>query len=144
MVNIVDPTKIINDVVETIDDNVYSRAEHEADLTSRLLIDQQSDNWLSKAIRPIITLWAMAINSVIWAGLLFTPNTVDDTVVITAGGVLTSAIGFYFYSKRSERITAKKMAASIQIEKIRAKSDVRQARKDARLRRRQERKEGDS
>jgi hypothetical protein len=57
---------------------------------------------------------------------------------------LTSAIGFYFYSKRSERITAKKMAASIQVEKIRAKFDVRQARKDARLRRRQERKEGDS
>ena len=144
MAGIVDPTKIIDDVAEAIDDNVYSRAEHEADLTSRLLIDQQSDNWLSKAIRPIITLWAMAINSIIWVGLLFTANTVDDTVVITAGGVLTSAIGFYFYSKRSERITAKKMAASIQVEKIRAKFNVRQERKDARLRRRQERKEGGS
>jgi hypothetical protein len=89
----------------------------------------------------------MAINSVIWAGLLFTPNTVDDTVVITAGGVLTSAIGFYFYSKRSERITAKKMAASIQVEKMRAKFNIREERREARLRRRLEKleaKEGEN
>lgn len=138
---VIDPTKVIDDITETLDDNVYSRAEHEADLTSRLLIDMKSDNWLSKAIRPIITLWAMAINSVIWAGLLFTPNTVDDIVVITAGGVLTSAIGFYFLSKRSERVTSKKMAASIQVEKMRAKFNLREERKNARLQRRLEKSE---
>jgi hypothetical protein len=87
---------LIDDVLEAVDDNIYSRAEHEADITSRHLADMSSDNWISKAIRPFITFWAMAINTFIWVWAIVTQTWPDPTMTITAGGVLTSAIGFYF------------------------------------------------
>jgi hypothetical protein len=94
-------------VLDTVDDNVYSRQEHEADVTSRHLADMSSDNWLSKTIRPFITFWAMAMNTFIWVWSIVTQTWPDSTITITAGGVLTSAIGFYFYSKKVERVVAK-------------------------------------
>jgi len=140
--------KVVDKVLDVVDDNVYSRAEHEADVTSRHLADVSSDSWLSKAIRPVITGWAMAVNTFIWVMMFISDKPVDSTVVITAGGVLTSAIGFYFYSKKVERVVAKKAAATIQIEKMKAKFAIREdkqelklAKKDARIERRKARKE---
>jgi hypothetical protein len=147
LTEIIDPLVIADNVIEAVDDNVWSRQEWEDALTARHLADVNSDSPLAKAIRPIITIWAMAVNTVIWMGLLFTENTLDSTVVLTAGGVLSSAIGFYFYNRRVEKITARKVAASIQIEKLRARSEVREARKanrQARRLERQQQKEGEN
>jgi hypothetical protein len=144
MLDKLDKLDIVDDVFETVDDNIYSRAEHEADITSRHLADSKSDSKLSKAIRPVITIWAMAINTFIWVWAIVTQTWPDPTMTITAGGVLTSAIGFYFYSKKTERVVAKKAAAAIQIVKMEAKlanKEKRQQLRDAKREARKKRKE---
>jgi hypothetical protein len=126
-----DPTELVDKVSESIDDNVYSRQEAEADRTSRHLADMQSDNKLAKMIRPVMALWAMFINSILWIMSYFRVE-VDDTIVLTAGGVLISIIGFYFESRRAEKINAKKASASIQIEKLRTRHEIRMERRESR------------
>jgi hypothetical protein len=141
MLDKLDKLDIVDDVLETVDDNIYSRAEHEADITARHLADVKSDNWFSKTIRPLITLWAMAINTFIWVWAIVTQTWPDPTMTITAGGVLTSAIGFYFYSKKTERVVAKKAAAAIQIVKMEAKLANKKERQKLREEKREARKE---
>lgn len=128
-----DPTKIVDDVIEGIDDNVYSREEAEANITSRHLADMTSDSWLSKTIRPIITIWAMAINSVLWMWSFIAGKVLDPNIAITAGAVLTAAVGFYFSSKWAERVAAKKSAAAIQISKMKGLLEVKEAKQELKI-----------
>lgn len=153
-----DPLNIVNvaseaigKVTDVVDDNVYSRQESESDRTARHIADMQSDNKFAKAIRPLITAWAMAINTVLWVWGLASPYKPDSTVLLTAGGVLTAAIAFYFESRRGEKINAKRAAveikkaeAAVKIEEMKARQafreDRRESRRNAREARRQARR----
>jgi len=126
------PLDLVNDIKEGIDDNVYSRQEQETDLISKHAIDMKSDSPLAKNIRPIVTLWSLAINTAIWLISLFPDVTVDPTIVLTAGGVLISTIGFYFNSRKVEKVYAKKAGASIQISKLESRQEIRERKRKMR------------
>lgn len=130
---VLDPNKILENVTSSIDENVYSRQESETDRTSRHLADMQSDNVLSKNIRPILTLVLLATWSALHIASMFT--TVQVESLYSADAALMAAIGFYFSSRGLEKITSKKSAAAIQIEKLRTKAEIKQTRKDKRKQR---------
>ncbi len=125
--SIPDPTKLIEKGLDTFDDAHYSRGESEADRTSRHLADMQSDNKLSKLIRPLIALIILAVWVALHISSLFIVVKIDSLYSVDAA--LMAALGFYFSSRGYEKITAKKTAAAIQISKINAKTNRRLSRK---------------
>jgi len=131
-----DTTELIGKGLETVDDIHYSKGEQEADRTARHLADMQSDNWLSKSIRPMITIWAIVINSFLWIGQTLGLD-VNESVMGAANGILIAIIGFYFVSRGAEKVFSRRSAASIQIEKMRTRHELKEERKENRRARKQ-------
>lgn len=134
--------KVIPDVTKAIDSGVESEEERQATLTERLKIDTTSPFMLAHVVRPIITLTLLAIQICIIVAM-FLGITIPEHVVYEVGGLLFSAIGFYFNSRKAEKINAKKVQAAIEIETQKAKVEIirskqalkqekKQARKDRR------------
>ena len=118
---IADPTKLVEKGLETFDDAHYSRGESEADRTSRHLADMQSDNKLSKLIRPLIALIILVVWVAVHISSLFVLVSSDSLYSVDAA--LMAALGFYFSSRGYEKVVAKKTAAAIQISKINARTE---------------------
>jgi len=139
--------KAIDSVGKIANENIYSKAKLEADRTSRHGADMTSDNWLSKSIRPMICIWAFLINSVIWIGDQFFGYEVDATIALTAGGILAAAVGFYFDSRKHQKIAAEHAKVEIRraedAVKIERLKERQQLRMDKRAARRNRRNNGD-
>ncbi len=135
---IVDPLKAADKIIDAIDDNVYSEQESQQERTERLRIDMQSDNPMAKIIRPVVTL----LSGAVWAfAMIFSFfKTAPSEVVYSASAVFTMCIGFYFHSRRQEKIAAKKTDAAIKIEAMKTKHELREDKRDGRQERREERK----
>jgi len=132
----IDVDKIINSVGSQVDNNTESSEERQATLTERLKIDATSPFKLPQLIRPILALWS---------ALTFTTAQIYCLCAGLVGGVevmsgnsaiMLGIIGFYFNSRRNEKINAKKTEAAIKIEEIRVKAEVKKERKEARRDRR--------
>lgn len=130
---ITDAFKAIDTIGNTIDDNIESRQEAEDTRTERLRIDMTSDNKLSKLIRPLIT---------IYSGILFGALSIldiwfeiDENTIYATGLTFGTCIGFYFNSKRQERVIEKKSNAAIQIEKLKARDGIKENRHNRRMER---------
>ena len=134
----IDPLKIIDKATEVLDDNVYSEQESQQERTERLRIDMQSDNPIAKIIRPVVTL----MTGLVWSfAMVFSFFRVAPAeVVYSVSAVFTMCIGFYFHSRRQEKITAKKTDAAIKIEALKTKHELREEKRDNRADRRGERK----
>ena len=126
-----DVTDTVDKALDFADDSFESGAERQATLTERLRIDMASDNPLAKMIRPIITLTLLALEIIVVVATLYDVE-VPDHIVYELGAMLGAAIGFYFNSRRNEKITAKKAEAAIEIERIKAKQEIKQIKKEAR------------
>lgn len=124
---------------EIVDDFTESAEERQATLTLRHKHDMNSDNWLSKSIRPISLLVLLALQIAIVILSAFSYN-VDPVIVGQHGILLSAAFGFYFSSRKAEKVAAQNAKASIEVEKIKVKSDIRQQRKELRHQRRLERR----
>jgi len=124
---------------EVVDKFTESGAERQATLSERHTTDMTSDSWLSKNIRPLILLVLMALQVLIVAlsGFGFP---VDSAIVIQHGVLLSGAFGFYFNSRKAEKVAAQNAKANIQLEKIRTKHDQKIERKEARQDRRNARR----
>lgn len=141
-------TNLVSGVGKAIDDNTESGEERQAQLTRRLEIDMVSDNWLSKSIRPLTLLILLLFELIIVvAGAM--GNTIDAAITIQVGTLLGAAIGFYFDSKKRERIAEKNAKANMELERInrkaeaeKTKAQIKENRREARHKRRMERKEG--
>lgn len=133
-----DPTKLVGEVLEGVDDNIYSRQESEADRTSRHLADMTSDNKLAKMIRPMLALGLFVVWATLMVSSIFTK--VEPEALYSSTAAMMAAIGFYFESRRAEKINAKKASAGIQIEKMRTRHEIRLEKKQAR---RNRKKKGD-
>lgn len=120
----INPIEIIDKATDVLDDNIQSQQEIENERTERLELDMASDNQLSKMIRPIITIYSGLIWGVV--NLLAIWFEVNDGLLWSVGGVFSACIGFYFNSKRQERITEKKNAAAIKLEMMKTRADIRQ------------------
>jgi NADPH:quinone reductase-like Zn-dependent oxidoreductase len=120
---------------ETVDDLTESAEERQKELTERQRIDMGSDNWLAKAIRPLSLLILLGV--VCFIGIMSTFGFDADPVILGELVVLLgSAFGFYFDSRKREKIAAKNAAANVEIEKLKSKTEARIERKEARLQRR--------
>ena len=117
-------------VLDTVDDNIYSRSEWETDRTSRHLADKQSDNPLAKMIRPIAFIWAMVVCTFLWIGSIW--FNIPEAVTSAANSVLISIIGFYFVSRGAEKVFSKRSAADIQINKMKVRHELREQRRQNR------------
>ena len=123
-------TKLINKAVDVFDDNFESSQEAEDTRTERHRIDMASDNPLSKNIRPYITIYSGLIWGVVH--ILSIWFEVNDAVLYSASAVFGSCIGFYFNSKRQERIVEKKSAAGIKLELMKQRQINKEARHNRR------------
>lgn len=128
-------TELIPKAMSFADDSFESGEERQKALTERHDNDMKSDNWLSKSIRPLSLLVLLCLEILI---VLLNAFGYNVSVEITAqiGLLLLSAFGFYFNSKKAERIADKNVKANIAIEKEKAKV----VKKDERIERRKKRK----
>lgn len=129
-----DPTKLVDKALGTIDDNVFSEQERAEVLTRRLEIDANSDNQLAKMIRPLITLIACAVWVFVHCAAVF--KEVPSEVMYSSDAAFMTCIGFYFDARRREKVAQRKAMAAVQIDKQRAKIERADARAERRLRRR--------
>jgi len=130
----IDPTKILDTVAEGVDDNIYSRQESEVDRTSRHLADMTSDNPLAKMVRPLLALGLFVVWATLMIASIFKP--VEAEAIYSSTAAMMAAIGFYFESRRAEKINAKKASAGIQIEKMRTRHDIKMEKKQNRRQKR--------
>lgn len=117
-----DPSKIIESIGKNIDRNFESEEERQQSLSDRHSVDMLSDNWLSKAVRPIITLTLLTLFIAVVITSFFGVK-IPEHIGYELAAMLTAAIGFYFQSRRNEKMNAKKMDASVKIEKMRLKNE---------------------
>ena len=137
----IDIDKTLDKALNFADDSFESREEAESTRTRRQEIDMTSPFRLPHLIRPIMAIWAMAIYSF---ALIFgmIKGQVDGLEALgSAAAILISIVGFYFNSRKMEKVTAKKAQAAIQLEAMRTRADLREERKESRHERREERKE---
>ncbi len=133
-------TEIISATGKVADDLVSTDEERQLQLTERHKIDMNSDSWLSKNIRPIALVFLMLCQLLIVLAEMFN-NTVSDAVIIQVGSLLGGAMGFYFYSRRIEKVATKNADANIEIEKLKTKAKIREERRQAKHERKLERQE---
>ncbi len=126
------------------DDFHLSGEEKEQQLTGRHERDMNSDNWLSKSIRPL-TLLCLMVLQILMVILSSLGYHVDETIVIQHGVLMSGAFGFYFNSRKAEKVAAQNAKANIELEKIKTKQEVKKERKELkaslRAKRRFERKQ---
>lgn len=130
-----DLDKHVEKSLSLVDDVWESREEAAEQSTRRLELDMSSKFILPHIIRPIITLWAMSLYTYLSIYALH-KALVDPWVVIAATvTILTSAVGFYFVNKTTEKktmatlisqekIAAKKINAAIKIEQLKTRADI--------------------
>lgn len=164
--NIPDLNELVKDVTKTFDDNFESRQELEEMRTRRHEIDTTSPFKLPHLIRPIAFIWAMGLQtilSIITLSMAFYTSPIDTTAVLAVTGsntsILLAIVGFYFNSRKAEKIDAKRVMAAMEIDKDRNnlelkrdkvalelerdlnKIEIKSEKKEARLTRRQKRRE---
>lgn len=79
----------------------------EKEISKRHLADMASDSWLSKNIRPMITIFSLGIYTLfaVTDGNLGTFN-IQNQYVELMGQILSYALGFYFSSRGLEKIAS--------------------------------------
>ena len=127
----IDINKGIEDVTKVVDESFESEDERQKELTRRLQLDMTSPYKLPQLIRPISFIWAMGLQtilSIITLILAFRVTPIDSTSILAVTGsntaILTTMIGFYFSSRRAEKINAKKVEAAIDINREKAKVEI--------------------
>ena len=128
----------VNELVEDVTGSLDQITENQQ--TKRQQIDATSQFMLPHLIRPIISLIVLFMQILIFVAVFFKVEVPDD-LIYEVGALNMATIGFYFNSRRNEKINAKKTEAAIKIESIRAKAEVKEERRDNRQGRRQERRD---
>jgi len=147
----VDINEGIKDVTKGLDDLISTGEERDTALTDRLKIDMTSRFWLAQNIRPIIALVLLTMQIGLMIALIF-GVVIPIEVWIEVGGLNGAAIGFYFNSRKQEKIQmtqaktqALKAEAAIEIKKIETKEEFRkekaEEKRQKRLDREKKRKE---
>jgi len=134
----IDLLKGAKDAVEgagnAIDKNTTTQQEIDQELTTRHKNDMQSDNWLSKSIRPLTLLIFVSLQIFIIVASSY--NIKFEPTIIAQHGLMTmTALGFYFRSRQIEKIAKENVKGNIELEKQREKTERQKARQAARLER---------
>ena len=134
-----DLTKIIETSVDKADQLIETGQDRQQTLSDRHKADMNSDNWLSKSIRPLSLLILLGLEIVLVILSAF-GKTVDVAITTQVGVLLTSAFGFYFSSRKAEKVAAQNAKANLQVEKLKTRHQLRRERKEARHERKMERR----
>lgn len=127
-------------VAKVADGFTESAEERQQTLTTRHEKDMNSDNWLSKSIRPLVLLILMALQCFVVVASAFDLH-VDSMIVGQLGTLLLGAFGFYFSSRKAEKVAAQNAKANIQLERIKNRQTRKEIRADRRAARRAERQQ---
>ena len=134
----------VNDLtkeVGKITDNLTSTSEErDSELTERLRIDMQSDNPLAKMIRPITLIVFLVLEGFIVIASAF-DKTVDIAISTEVSLILITIIGFYFESRKREKIAERNAKANMQIEVMKQRETRKERRHERRMERIRERKQ---
>jgi hypothetical protein len=122
-----------------VDDLTESGEERQAVLSERHRLDMNSDNPLSKSIRPIATLWTGLIWGVVTL-IAIVRGSVDWDIYAIASGPFVTCISFYFESRKREKMAAQNAQANVQMENLKLKHDQKIERKEVRQDRRNARR----
>ena len=119
----IDVNKLVPDVGKIVDDVVSTSEERDDTLTKRLSIDTTSPFLLPHIIRPIIALVLLLMQIAIFVAVFMSiPVPVD--IVVQIGALNMASIGFYFNSRKVEKIQAKNAQAAIVIAKENTKQET--------------------
>ena len=135
-----DLTKIVDRGGEIADNVTESGEERQQALTDRHRIDMVSDSWLSKNIRPIALLFSMFCQLLIILAY-YVGVEVDLAIISQVGLMLGSSMGFYFDSRRREKVAAYNAKVNLDIEKTKLKAEIHTQKMKDRHERRLERRE---
>lgn len=147
----IDPLKAAETAMDFADDSFESREEAEATRTRRQEIDMTSPFKLPQLIRPILAIWGAATYTVAEVYLLYLDVISPLEVMAANSAIVMSIIGFYFNSRKAEKVVAKQMAGQLEItsmkaktavklEEIKTKAEIRENRRANRAQRRQDRR----
>ena len=123
----IDTDKVIDGALG-IGKNIETGKDRQRTLTERQKIDMTSRYILPQIIRPIIALTALLMQIAILVAM-FMEIDMPEHVVWEVGALNAATIGFYFNSRRNEKINAKKTEAAVKIEEIRTKHELREERR---------------
>lgn len=135
--------KEVNSFIETPE-------ERQKTLDGRHKRDMTSDNWFSKSVRPIVTIWTGLIWGVVTLVMLLKfyreGFASEDWTTVTAfyglvSAPFTTCIAWYFESRKREKMAAQNAKANIIIEKTKLKEEAKKERRLNREQRREKRKQ---
>ena len=129
-----DLTKGIESLANVADGFHESSEEINEQLTERHETDMNSDNWLSKSIRPMMVIGLFTLMVFIVVADAFGKE-IDLDTKITVGTLFTTALSFYFRSKQFERVAQKNAEANLKMEKLKFREERRNQRQQRRLER---------
>lgn len=125
--------EVVDKVGNVIDKSTESDQERQETLTERLRIDTTSPFRLPHLIRPISFIWAMSLQTILSLIVIiyaYNQDKADVTVILGVLGsntaILTTMIGFYFQSRKNEKVMVSRANAAIKIEKIRSETDIKE------------------
>ena len=147
----IDPLKAAEKAMEFADDSFESRQEAEEMRTRRHEIDMTSPFKLPQLIRPILAIWGAVTYTLAEAYLLYMGLLSPLEAMASNAAIMMSIIGFYFNSRKAEKVVAKQMAgqleitevkakAAVKLEELKTKAEIKEERRDNRLERRRKRR----
>lgn len=122
-----------------VDNMTESPQERQQTLSKRHANDMNSDNWLSKSIRPLSVLVLLVVICIMGIASCFGYNA-DPVLFGELVVLLGTAFGFYFSSRKREKIAFMEAKAAVTIERDRNKLSLVKDRKNIRQIHRQERR----
>ena len=122
-----DPLAAADKLINAVDDNYLSEQESEDIRTERQRIDMQSDNPMAKVIRPLVTL----LSGLVWAFSIVYSffKDADPIALASATSVFVTCVGFYFHSRRQEKMQQKKADTALKVERMKARHEIREERR---------------
>ena len=114
------PDKLIEQGIDAVEGMTNNPEEVR---TERLLIDSKTDSWLSRSIRPLITLWLALVWTALGVTQFVMAGFIAPEYIYTTGALLGAAIGFYFNSRRQEKIKEKQVEAGLKMAAIQQKHE---------------------
>ena len=130
----------IKEIGKIADNLISTGEERDAELTSRLKIDTTSPFMLPHLVRPIIALSLLAMQTMLFVAM-FMGISVPSDIVWQVGGLNAASIGFYFNSRKAEKLQTKNAQATIELEQIKVKEVIRQEKAAEKAARKKARKE---
>ena len=122
--------------VDMADEYIETSQERQETLTKRHQADMSSDNWLSKSIRPMSLLILLIVVSFIAIMSAFNFHA-DPVIFGELVLLLGTAFGFYFDSKKRERIAEKNAKANIELAKVNIEIEKQKGKHQMRLERKE-------